>query len=83
MKVDVEPFTGLGTHDDARSIIEEEGLSYPLSYAVDSSPLQKYQVYSMPTSVFFDADGTIVRSNSGVLTEDRLRDVIEELIANA
>ncbi len=83
MGVDVGPFTGLGTHDDARRIIVEEGLSYPLSYAVDPTPLQKYQVYSMPTSVFFSADGEIVRSNSGVLTEDRLRELIEELVADA
>lgn len=77
------PFTGLGTHDDARRIIVEEGLSYPLSYAVDPSPLRKYKVFSMPTSVFFSADGEIVRSNSGVVTEDLLRDVIKELLADA
>ena len=81
--VDVGPFTGVGTHEDARRLIRELDLRYPTAYALDPSPLRKYNVFTMPTSVFLTPDGEIVETHPGVLTEQRLRDLVEQLIAGS
>ena len=76
--VDVGPYTGLGTHDDAVSLYKELGITYPLAYAVDASPLQLYNVQGMPTTVFLTAAGKIADHVTGILTEDQLRSEIQQ-----
>jgi thiol-disulfide isomerase/thioredoxin len=76
--VDVGPFTGLGTHEDAVKLYTQLGIRYPLAYAVDASPLQLYGVQGMPTTVFLAANGQVVDTVTGILTEDQLRSEIEQ-----
>jgi thiol-disulfide isomerase/thioredoxin len=45
--VDIGPFVGLGSHDDARALLRELGIRYPTAYAVGATPLRQYQVRSM------------------------------------
>ena len=76
--VDVGPYTGLGNHDDAVSLYKELGITYPLAYAVDDSPLQLYNVQGMPTTVFLTAGGQTNDRVTGILTEDQLRSEIQQ-----
>lgn len=77
--VDVGPFTGLGTHDDGRRLLQELGIRYPAAYAVDSSPLQIYNIRSMPTTVFLSASGQVVSTSSGMLLGPQLRSTLSKL----
>jgi thiol-disulfide isomerase/thioredoxin len=81
--VDVGPFVGLGTHDDARRLLEELGIHYPAAYAVDSTPVRLYQIRSMPTTVFLTPRGQIVETTSGMLLGAQMRSKIDRLIAAA
>ncbi len=76
--LDVGPFTGLGTHDDAVKLARQLGIRYPLAYAVDASPLQLYRVQGMPTTIFLNAKGQIVDRVTGILTEAQLRSEIQQ-----
>jgi thiol-disulfide isomerase/thioredoxin len=76
--VDVGPYTGLGNHDDAVSLYKELGITYPLAYAVDSSPLQLYNIRGMPTTVFLMATGQVSDRVTGIPTEDQLRSEIQQ-----
>lgn len=76
--VDVGPYTGLGNHDDAVRLYKELGITYPLAYAVDESPLQIYNVQGMPTTVFLTAGGQVTDRATGILTEDQLRSEIQQ-----
>jgi thiol-disulfide isomerase/thioredoxin len=76
--VDVGPFTGLGTHEDAVKLYTQLGIHYPLAYAVDASPLQLYGVQGMPTTVFLTGKGQVVDQVTGILTEDQLRTEIQQ-----
>jgi len=76
--VDVGPFTGLGTHEDAVKLYTQLGIHYPLAYAVDASPLQLYGIEGMPTTVFLTASGQVVDRVTGVFTEDQLRSEIQQ-----
>ena len=79
--VDVGPFTGLGSHDDARKLLNRVGVQYPAAYAVDASPLKLYNVISMPSTIFFTARGRIAQRASGALFEEQLRNYLQQLVA--
>lgn len=82
--IDVGPFTGLGTHEDAVKLYTQLGIHYPLAYAVDASPMQLFTVEGMPTTVFLTAKGQVVDRVTGILTEDQLRSEIQQkLLATA
>ncbi len=77
--VDVGPFVGLGSHDDARALLSHLGIRYPVAYAMDASPLRLYQVQGMPTTYFLSAEGKVVHKQTGALPEERLRTLVEAL----
>lgn len=81
--IDIGPFVGLGTHDDAKRLYTELGIRYPLAYAVDDSPLRIYNIIGMPTTVFFDAKGQVVDQVTGIVTEDQLRSTISAKLLGA
>lgn len=81
--VDVGPFTGLGSHDDAKRLLKDLDIRYPAAYAVDTAPLRLYQVVGMPTTVFFTRDGQTLNKVSGALLEDQLRDALNQLLASS
>ena len=78
--VDIGPFVGLGSHDDARAFLEEFDISYPTAYATDD-PTRSFAVLGMPTTMLFTSDGTIVAKRTGFLPEDALRTTLRDLLA--
>jgi len=76
--IDIGPFVDLGSHQDAIKLYTQLGIHYPLAYAVDSSPLQYYRVQGMPTTVFLSSSGRIVDQETGIVTEDQLRTIIQQ-----
>ncbi len=79
--VDVGPFIGLGSRDDAKQLLRELDIRYPAAAAVDATPLRLYQVQGMPTTIFFAPNGEIVEKRTGLLVETQLRGIIEQLAA--
>jgi thiol-disulfide isomerase/thioredoxin len=79
--VDIGPYLGLGSHADAQNLLGELKVTYPAAYAPDSSPLTKFQILGMPTTVIFDASGNLVERHTGILTEDQLRAKLRPLTA--
>jgi thiol-disulfide isomerase/thioredoxin len=77
--VDVGPFTGLGSHEDARRLLRDLHITYAAGYAVSDAPLRQYQVEAMPTTLIFDAGGSQVFHRSGVVTEAELRGQLQRL----
>lgn len=78
--VDIGPFTGLGSQDDARRLLQELGISYPAAYATDD-PTSSYNVRGMPTTVFLTPDGNIFSKRIGFLPEGELRSRLQDLLA--
>ncbi len=81
--VDVGIFTGLGSHESARQLLDELDIRYPSAYAVDASSLQQYNVVNMPTTIFFDAQGRVTARRAGIVTEDDLQAVVDQLVAGS
>lgn len=74
--LDVGPSVGLGSQEDGRELVQELGITYP-------DVLSNYQVSGMPTTLFINPDGKIVRSWTGAITRDKLTQLIEELLMSS
>ena len=81
--VDVGLFTGLGDHESAKQLLDELDVRYPSAYAVSASALQQYKVVNMPTTIFFDSRGRVVARRAGIVLEDELGDIVEQLVAGS
>lgn len=79
--VDVGEFIGLGSRDDARTLLAELDVRYPVAVALDASPLRLFQLQGMPTTFFLSREGTLLHRQTGPVSEDRLRSLVDTLAA--
>jgi thiol-disulfide isomerase/thioredoxin len=79
--VDAGPFTGLGSNNNGRELIEELGVSYPAGSTTDANIIREYRVLSMPSTIFITSDGKIFRNWGGILDEAKLIEITEEMLA--
>lgn len=78
--VDVGSFTLLGDRPQSVDFLETIELTYPVGEAQDRRIIMDYAVRGMPTTVFINADGTVLRSWGGAITKEQLQEVVEELV---
>ncbi len=78
--VDVGRFTQLGSQSDAEELLDELGITYPTAYVESDTLLREYNVFGMPTTVFFTANGDVVSQKSGFLVGNELRDRTQDMI---
>ncbi|MDA1188861.1 MAG: TlpA disulfide reductase family protein [Chloroflexi bacterium] len=79
--IDIGPYVGLGSRQDALDFIQEFGITYPTGTTDQSRVVPNYRVLSMPTTFFLLPDGTVVNSSSGGMSETRFRNEVAALIA--
>jgi thiol-disulfide isomerase/thioredoxin len=79
--IDVGPFTGLGSRKQGRELVEELGISYPVGSTDNRSIMREYPALGMPSTFFIKEDGTVHESWIGLLTEDKLEELVEDLLA--
>jgi len=78
--VDIGPFIGLGSHDDARALLRDLKITYPAGTTFDIRTVRNYEILGMPTTVFITADGRIWRKHAGLLTFDQIKAFTEDLV---
>lgn len=78
--LDVGPFTNLGTSEDGKSLIQELGVTYPVGTTPDADVVKKYNLIGMPTTYFIAPSGEIVQQWTGLLTEDKLAELVKDLL---
>lgn len=78
--LDVGPFVGLGSRDDGRALLADLGVIYPAGTTFDQEVVRSYRVVGMPTTYLIKSDGEILRSWTGLLTKDKMVDLVEELL---
>ena len=79
--VDIGQFLGLGNKSDARSLLNELGVTYPTGYTDDGSVARQYEVLGMPTTVFITSDGEVFKTWSGLLNQAVLAEVTTEMLS--
>ena len=78
--VDVGTFTGLGDEQEGRDLLQEVGVTYPAGTTANADVMRAYQVIGMPTTVFISPNGEIVERWTGLLTKDKMVELVEELL---
>ena len=70
----------LDTVEDGQTFVDEEGIGYAVGPDMDGSIAQNYSVLGYPTTVFLDKDHQIARKWTGVLNEEKLSEILQELL---
>lgn len=78
--LDVGPFTNLGTNAEGQELVQTLGITYPTGTTADAGVIQDYQLLGMPATYFITPDGEIARTWTGLLTKDKLTELVEELV---
>jgi thiol-disulfide isomerase/thioredoxin len=75
-------FLGMNNQDraaDGEAIAERTGVTYDLARDPDGDFLSAFGGIVMPTTVFIDADGTVVEVHNGALSRSALQDRVRDL----
>ena len=78
--LDVGPFTNLGSSQDGQALIQELGITYLTGTTTDPAVVKEYELLGMPATYFITPDGQIRQRWTGLLTADKLRQLVQELI---
>ena len=65
--------SGRETLESAASFIEEQGYSFPVYYDTDADAAMTYGVYSLPTTLFIDAEGYGIAQATGAINAETLQ----------
>ena len=79
--LDVGPFTGLGSNQNARNLLEDLEVTYPAGSTEYGAVVREYEVLGMPTTVFITEDGRIFRKWINLLNAEVLAEITEEMLA--
>ncbi|GMQ85895.1 MAG: hypothetical protein BMS9Abin07_1465 [Acidimicrobiia bacterium] len=77
-------FIGVNLQDDrdsAVALIEETGVTFDLVEDPDGTLYRSFDAIGMPFTAFIAADGSLIETHNGPLTEGQLADKITELLA--
>lgn len=75
-------FVGLAIEDSpdaARAFLNDLGITYPTGPDAGNAISLRYGVSGLPTTVFIARDGTVARRWLGVLSEQQLTTLVEEI----
>ena len=64
---------GRETLSSAKAFISEKGYTFPVFYDTDSDAAMTYNVYSLPTTYFIDAEGYLIAQATGAISADTLQ----------
>lgn len=70
---------GLDTAEDGQQFIDEIGITYAVG-ADEDDIISKYRVIGFPMTVFVDKDQNIVRRWQGVLDEEKMEELVAEIL---
>ncbi|MBP1577196.1 MAG: TlpA family protein disulfide reductase [Oscillospiraceae bacterium] len=68
---------GRETLETATQFIEKSGYTFPVFYDTDQMAAYLYQIYSLPTTYFINADGEITAYAAGAINSDILQKGID------
>ena len=64
--------------EQALGLLAETGVSFPTGWDQDGTLFAEFGLFSMPSTLFVDTNGSVVEQWSGVLSAERLRALITE-----
>ena len=81
--IDIGPFQLLGTRQEGRNLLRQLELTYPAGTTFDEGIMREYQILGMPTTYFIASDGSVVSRFAGLLTKQKMNELLDEAIAGS
>ena len=78
--IDIGPQQFLGTNEEGQALLNEVGVTFPAGTTDDEAVVRGFEILGMPTTFFIATDGSVMRKWSGVLTEEKLNELVDELV---
>ena len=78
--IDIGPQQFLGSREEGKQLLIDLGVRYPVGTTFDDNVVRNFEVVGMPTTFFIKADGSLHRSWSGLLTEEKMNEIIDEML---
>jgi len=72
--------TGRETMEAASDFIKEQGYSFPVFYDTKSDAAATYGIYSLPTTIFIDAEGHGIAQATGAINREILQKGIDMIL---
>lgn len=72
---------GNDTKENGKKLVAEGGWTFPVYFDTEGEAVTAYNVRSMPTTIFVSADGELVSTRIGMLTQSALQSEIDKLLA--
>ena len=72
--------SGRETIENAVAFIDEQGYSFPVFYDTDADAAMTYGVYSLPTTLFIDAEGYGIAQAIGAIDKETLQRGIDMIL---
>ena len=69
------------TESTAKDFIEKSGYTFPVFLDLDNSAAGAYGIYSLPSTFFFQTDGTLAAKATGAITPETLQKGIDMIYA--
>ena len=73
-------FVDLGTEEDARAFLEDEGITFPNGFTPKVMVIREYEVLEVPSIFYVKPNGKIVDQTYGLVRDEALREHIDALI---
>lgn len=81
--VDIGPQQFLGTREEGRALLRDLGVTYAAGTTYNETVARDFEILGMPTTIFIRADGSVARKWSGVINEEKLNELVDELVGGA
>lgn len=78
--IDIGPQQFLGSREEGQALLVELGIRYPVGTTFDDQVVRSFEIFGMPTTFFIKADGRLHRSWTGLLTEGKINEIIDEML---
>ena len=81
--MDIGPQQFLGTREEGRALLRDLGVTYAAGTTYNETVARDFEILGMPTTIFIRADGSVARKWSGVINEEKLNELVDELVGGA
>ena len=78
--IDIGPFQLLGTREEGRALLRDLAVDYPAGTTYQETVIRDLEILGMPTTFFIKRDGSLHAKWAGLLTKDKLNQLIDEML---
>lgn len=77
----LNPVKSERSSNGGKTFIQESGYTFPVFYETEGKAITSYGLRGFPATIFIDANGNIVDKNLGAISQAKLNEIIQTLLA--